>query len=143
MVGIAAVVATVLASRLAPERISAPWVRRTAVYSAALLAIYLGQELIEGALSAGHPAGLDILLTGAGWCVVPLAALLGAMAALVMRALEGIETILSPTPRHRRRPRAPLAEGRRRAAHRSLHGVSPLATGLASRPPPRAALTAT
>lgn len=60
--------------------------------SAGLLCIYAAQELLEGALATGHPAGVAGLVAGGGWVAVPLAIALGALVALTLRisrALDG------------------------------------------------------
>jgi hypothetical protein len=43
----------------------------------ALLAVYCAQELIEGALAPGHPAGLAGVFGGGGWIAIPLALAIG------------------------------------------------------------------
>ncbi|MCW3038964.1 MAG: hypothetical protein JWM31_869, partial [Solirubrobacterales bacterium] len=40
--------------------------------SATLLAVFSAQELLEGALSAGHAGGASALVAGGGWLAVPL-----------------------------------------------------------------------
>src|SRR6185312_7705531 len=51
--------------RASPTR--SPLVRRIAVFTAALLSIYVGQESLEGILAAGHPAGPAALFAHGGW----------------------------------------------------------------------------
>jgi hypothetical protein len=70
----------------------------------ALLAIYAGQELVEGAVAAGHPAGLAALAAGGGWWAIPLAAALGLAVALLTR---GADVALAAAAR-----RAPLPRSR-------------------------------
>ena len=53
--------------------------------SGALVTIYTGQELLEPAFSADHPAGLAGVLGHAGWTAVIFAFLLGAVVALAPR----------------------------------------------------------
>jgi hypothetical protein len=50
-----------------------------------LLSSYCVQELIEGSLSPGHPAGLAGLFGGSGWVAVPLGATIGLVVALLLR----------------------------------------------------------
>lgn len=57
----------------------------------ALLAIYTVQELLEGALAAGHPAGFEGLVGHGGWTAVPLALFVGAAIALGLRVAGAIE----------------------------------------------------
>ncbi len=54
----------------------------------ALLAIYTCQELVEGALSPGHPSGLPGLIEASGWTALPLAAAFGGLVALLLRGAE-------------------------------------------------------
>jgi hypothetical protein len=55
---VAALLGTVLCARLgAPLSRRSP-VARALIYSLAILAVYCSQELLEGALAAGHPPGL-------------------------------------------------------------------------------------
>ncbi len=51
----------------------------------ALVAIYAGQELLEGALASGHAAGLAGVFGGGGWWAIPAALLVGGMLALALR----------------------------------------------------------
>lgn len=74
----------------------------------ALLAIYSAQELAEGALASGHPAGLDALLDGNGWVAAPLALVI---AAVVARAVVGLRSARSfHVVRLRRELAAPVAD---------------------------------
>lgn len=137
---LAALAATLLLARFGGA------VRRRAplaplLYALALIAIYSGQELIEGAASAGHPGGAEALIGGAGWIAVPLALALGSLVALVMRALEGIESALAPAPAPTPLPAAPRSQGGPRPASRLTPLLAPLAFGLARRPPPAPAFT--
>lgn len=135
---LAALAATVLAARFGgggPDRRTGSGVLG---YGLALLAIYGGQELIEGALSAGHPDGLAALVANGGWLALPLAFVLGAIAAALVRTLEGVEAALAAHPRQPRLPTAPRSHGARRSLARLRPALRPLAFGLARRPPPPA-----
>jgi hypothetical protein len=57
--------------------------------SSALLGIYVGQELLEGALATGHPTGLAGVAGSGGWVAVPLAVALGALVALALKLARG------------------------------------------------------
>jgi len=71
----------------------------------ALLATYGGQELLEGALAPGHPAGLDALLAGGGWWALPLASAIGlAVAALLRVASAAVEAASRRQASPARRP---------------------------------------
>jgi hypothetical protein len=133
---VAALAATALASRFPARRAGGRTGSRLIAYGAALLAIYAGQELIEGALSSGHPDGVAAMLANGGWVALPLAFAIGAVAAAVVRALEGVESVLASAVRRGPRPLAPRSQGRQHAARRLTPLLAPLAFGLARRPPP-------
>ena len=137
---IAALAATALAARFPAPRERGHTSSRLLAYGAALLIIYGGQELIEGALSSGHPTGLAALLANGGWVALPLAFAFGAVAAAAIRGLEGVEAALASLSRRSPRPRSPRSQGARRAAERLTLLLTPLPFGLARRPPPAAAL---
>jgi hypothetical protein len=92
------------AGEAAPPRFVALWLGA----AVALVAIYSGQELIEGLLSSGHPAGLGALTAHGGLVVLPLAILLGGVVAL---GLRGASALLSAVARRarRRRPRSSVS----------------------------------
>lgn len=69
-----------------------------------LLAIYLLQELIEGALASGHPAGLAAILAGGGWWALPLAVVIGLLVALMLRGADAAIGLVA-SRRFVRRPR--------------------------------------
>ena len=103
-------------------------------YALAIAAIFCCQELLEGALLAGHATGIAAIFSAGGWAALPLAAIFGALAAIIDRGIEEIEFLVgasSPpeerTPIRVRSPGAPERLGRR---------LSPIALGLAQRPPP-------
>ena len=133
---LAAVLATLIRGTegATPER--TPLARRIAVFAGALLAIFVGQELLEG-LVAGHPAAPATVLSDGGWIAVPLAVAIGTLAALLARALEGVERAIAVI--HAERPlhaRAPAVRGRALPARGLSLTLAPLAFGLARRPPP-------
>jgi len=119
-----------------PER--APLGRRIALFAGALLAIYLGQESLEAMLAAGHPPLLESILAGGGWLALPLAIGIGALSALVASALERVEHAIAMVHIARGRFRAPSVRGRALPARALSLTFTPLAFGLARRPPPRA-----
>lgn len=134
--GLSALLATVIRGRYWRGHSQAPLLRRTPRFALALLAIFVTQESVEGLLAAGHAEGLAAVFAAGGWVVLPLALLLGTLAALVVRALEGIEVALAARRSTPRLPRAPRVRGRARVASPRLALHSPLAFGLARRPPP-------
>jgi hypothetical protein len=133
---LSAVLATVIRGTEGASPARVPLGRRVAVFSVALLAIYTGQETLEGLAAAGHPADL---LAGGGWIALPLALVIGALTALLARALEGIERAIAVIHAEQRtRSRPPAVHGRSLPARAALLASSPLAFGLARRPPPPA-----
>jgi hypothetical protein len=140
-VAVAALIASVVVPailRLAPALArDVSSTERAAGYAAALLAVYFAQELAEGALAAGHPAGLEGVLGATGWLALPLAMALGALAAFVRgwlyRAERQLAAVLAPRrlPRPQRRLEPAVGPPTRPAL--SLLG---LRFGLARRPPP-------
>jgi hypothetical protein len=59
--------------------------RMWASASAALLAIYALQELVEGELAPGHASGLAAVASHGGWLAVPAALVVGALVAVFLR----------------------------------------------------------
>jgi hypothetical protein len=60
-----------------------------------LLAAFSAQELVEGALSANHPAGLEAVFGHGGVIVFPLAAALGFLISLLVQGLGVAELHLA------------------------------------------------
>ena len=103
-------------------------------YALAIAAIFCCQELMEGVLFAGHATGLAAIFSAGGWAALPLAAIFGVLAALIDRGMEAIELLVAPSALQEehatlrvRLPDTPEHLGRR---------LSPIALGLAQRPPP-------
>jgi hypothetical protein len=67
---------------------AAPLGRRWIALALALLAVYVVQESLEGVLCAAHPGGIAALVGDGGWIVVPLAAAIGLLSALLLRGAE-------------------------------------------------------
>jgi hypothetical protein len=67
----------------------------------ALLAVYTGQELLEGFLATGHPGGLVGVFGEGGWCVLPLAPAVGGVLALALRGAHAAELVLAAVSRVR------------------------------------------
>jgi len=75
----------------APSVRSATFVRVRRLWpaaSAALLAIYVSQELLEGLLAPGHPSGWAGVVGSGGWLAVPLALAFGGVVALGLRVVR-------------------------------------------------------
>jgi hypothetical protein len=136
---LAALIATVIRGTEAAAPTRAPLARRIALFAGALLAIFAGQELFEGLVASGHPAGPAALVAHGGWIAVPLALAIGTLSALLARALEGVERAIAVVHAALRRTRRPPAvSGRALPARRRSLSFAPLAFGLARRPPPPA-----
>lgn len=107
--------------------------------SAALLAVFTGQELVEGWTSPGHPGGLTVLVGPGGWMVVPLALALGGVVTLLAGVVERAERTISRA-RWSRRPRGvswgPVERPRVLVEGTMLCASEPLARHLAGRGPP-------
>jgi hypothetical protein len=102
-----------------------------------LTGVYTGQELLEGAFAAGHPAGLDAIAAHGGLVAYPLAFALGAVVALTLR---GARALVAAAARRGRRTRPPRASWRpaRSPLRLDLPLPGALATGRAVRAPPLA-----
>jgi hypothetical protein len=136
---LAAALATLIRGTEGASHTRAPLGRRTAVFSGVLLAIFAGQESLEGFMTAGHPAGPGTLLSNGVWLALPLALAIGALAALLARALEVVERAIAVSHSVRRnRARPPAVRGRALPARGIRLASAPLAFGLARRPPPPA-----
>jgi hypothetical protein len=71
----------------------------------ALLAIFVVQESLEGALLGGHTAGLHGLLGHGGWSVAVFAPILGALIAFLLRGSDqALALAARRTPRPRLKP---------------------------------------
>ena len=144
VLALAAVLATVGAEALAPaarpagEPPGAAFARTAAHFAAALATIFCIQELTEGALAAGHPAGLAAVIAHGGWLFLPAAPAVGAVCALVCLALRGVDRALARITRKSRRApeRAPEPAGPRSAVQRRPLASLSLGFGFARRPPP-------
>jgi hypothetical protein len=103
--------------------------------SAALLAIFVCQELLEGALLTGHPAGLEGIFGWGGWWAIPASLCIG----LVLASLfHGARWVLHEVARrHVRRARTWTAAGaQRRPTVVLLAPPAPLLSGSSGRGPP-------
>jgi uncharacterized membrane protein len=103
--------------------------------SAALVAIFVCQELLEGAFLTGHPAGLQGIFGWGGWWAIPASLCIG----LVLAALfHGARWVLHEVAqRHARRARTWTAAGpQRRPAAVLLAPPAPLLSGSSGRGPP-------
>jgi hypothetical protein len=106
------------------------------VCAASLMAIYSGQEFLEGLLATGHPAGLAGIFGYGGWWAIPAALCVGLVLATL---LHGARWVLREVATRRARtlsapssPAATLA----RPAGLSVPRLAPLALGWCGRGPP-------
>jgi hypothetical protein len=102
----------------------------------ALVAIYIGQELLEGLLLAGHPAGWIGVFGYGGWWALPSAALVGlVLAALLHGALWALREVARLGARVRVAAREP-GPARIRPDGPLVLALDPLARGWSGRGPP-------
>jgi hypothetical protein len=133
LVAALAVLLAALVRGAGPWRPGRSWRVRWLAASAALLAVYTVQELVEGALSPGHPAGLAGVAGHGGWVAVVLALALGAVVAALLRGADAVLDRFAPAP-----PRRPRLRGPGAALPRAPLVVPvPVVVGLASPGAPR------
>lgn len=109
--------------------------RTWAATSAVLIAVYSGQELLEGVLAEGHPAGLGGIVGHAGWLALVLAVVFGAVIAWLLRgAHTAVIRAARGQPSGRRLGLAPT--GRHLSLRALGSSVAVLARNLAGRAPP-------
>jgi hypothetical protein len=108
-----------------------------AACSAALIAIFAGQEFLEGLFATGHPAGLAGIFGYGGWWAIPAAAAIGLVLAAI---LHGALCVLREVARYRLRRQSRFA-GRAVALPRPVDALllmrPPLVGGASGRGPPR------
>jgi hypothetical protein len=109
-----------------------------AATAAALIAIYAGQELIEGALSTGHPGGLEGVFAEGGWWSVPVSSCCGIAVALFVRGAAEAVALIARRSRSPARLRHPISVSPKPPEVR-LPRLSPLAAAAPGRAPPAAA----
>ena len=63
------------------------------VSSAALLAVYCGQELLEGVFASGHPGGATGVVQHGGILAVPISLAVGGAIALIVRVARAIQGV--------------------------------------------------
>ena len=137
LVGALIVAALILPSlRFDAARGASAAVLRPFVIALALVGLFVVQEGVEIALLGGGLGQLATVLA-ASWLLLPLSLLLGALGAALVEGLERAGARIARligTSRRRRPRRAPIA----RPASLSTRGrrTSPLAFGIARRPPP-------
>jgi hypothetical protein len=120
------------------QPLAARFQTRAGLYAAAIFTVFASQELIEGAFAAGHAAGLAGVFGSGGWLALPLALLAGAVAALTDRGVFAAERLIAAVAVRRRvRPERALTTAPRPCPPSLVPLAStPLAFGIARRPPP-------
>jgi hypothetical protein len=103
--------------------------------SACLVGIYVAQELLEGAVIAGHPALLAGVFGHGGWWAIPAALCVGLVLAAVF---QGTRWMLEVAVRYgtRRRLRTTHSAGQRRPSDVLIPRLAPLVAGWSGRGPP-------
>jgi hypothetical protein len=121
----------------APGRTAiAPPRSRALLYGFSIAAAFAVQESTEGLLFAGHASGLAAVFGGGGWTALPLALVFGGLCALLDGGLARLESLVAPATPAAVLPRAPRLRGAPVAQASPSLTSSPLAFGLARRPPP-------
>jgi hypothetical protein len=111
-----------------------PFLRLWATTGAGLVAIYSLQELLEGFLADGHPAGFAGIFGHGGWWAVPAAAAVSFVTVALLRVGRTLVRIASRSRRPARR--RPVIETFRPRAALLLTVGPPLAYAAAGRAPP-------
>ena len=110
----------------------------SALFAVALMGIFTVQELAEGTLATGHPAGAAAVLAGGGWLALPLAVAVGLVCAVTCLFLERAERVLGAPAGSSARPLWPAGTPAAPVvtSARAPLASAPLAFGLARRGPP-------
>lgn len=104
--------------------------------AACLVAMYSGQEFLEGLLATGHPAGMAGIFGYGGWWAIPAALCVGLVLAAI---LHGARWVLHEVAARRGRTApspASTAVALPRPAGIALPRLTPLALGWCGRGPP-------
>jgi hypothetical protein len=106
------------------------------VCAASLVAIYSGQELLEGLLATGHPAGMVGIFGYGGWWAIPAALCVGlVLAALLHGARWVLREVATRRARITHAPSSPTVELPHPGSI-SVPRLAPLALGWCGRGPP-------
>ena len=111
---------------------------RWVAFALAIFCVFAVQESLEGVFASGHASGFAAVFGDGAWWAMPFAALVGLLVALAERRLYCFERRVAIAVRTARtaRRRAPRSVLGLRARATVSAGLSPLAFGLARRPPP-------
>ena len=108
------------------------------ICAACLVVVYVTQELVEGVLLTGHPAGVAGVFGYGGWWSIPAAVAVGLVLAA---AFHGARRVLQAVAEHRARPRPAVARAPfvvRLQLQILPPAPAPLADGWSGRGPPSA-----
>jgi hypothetical protein len=103
----------------------------------ALVAVYAGQESLEGLLASGHPGGLTGIFGNGGWWAIPAAAAFGGGLSLLMRGGQRLVHAVAAARVRSARPALPRPlVFATQLASVALAPAAPLARRGAGRAPP-------
>ncbi len=106
------------------------------VCAASLVAIYSGQEFLEGLLATGHPAGLVGIFGYGGWWAIPAALCVGLVLATILHGARWVlREVATRSARTAPSPSSPPA-ALPHPAGISAPRLAPLALGWCDRGPP-------
>jgi hypothetical protein len=123
--------------RTSVSRLSISFATLWLACTACLVAIYIGQEFLEGVLATGHPSGWIGIFGYGGWWSIPAAVCIGLVLAAVYHAADWVLGEVSrhyavSVPVRRRRAQPPL-----RPVGHTRPRPAPVAGGWSLRGPPR------
>jgi hypothetical protein len=107
------------------------------VCAISLVALYVGQEFLEGMFATGHPAGLDGIFGYGGWWSVPAALLVGLVLAALFHAARWVIREVARRQARLRGVGARTLSSVRDPGAVSIPRLVPLADGWSGRGPPR------
>lgn len=106
------------------------------VSSACLVAIYIGQESLEGLFATGHPSGLAGIFGHGGWWAIPAAAAVGLVLAAVFHGARLVLHVVAERHSRSARPTGQPPAVVRRRRELWVPALVPLADGRSGRGPP-------
>lgn len=104
--------------------------------AATLVAIFAGQELLEGALATGHAPGLVGVFGYGGWWAIPVAGCLGLMLAAVFHGARWVTERVAARARGHCAHASAAQRSARPVPARQAGSRAPLASGWSDRGPP-------
>ena len=104
--------------------------------AAGLIALYTGQELLEGLLASGHPPGLMGVFGDGGWWAVPAALLVGGVLTLALRGARVAIRLVAALRATAQAPARRAPSVTRAPASLLLSPLRPMAAAAPGRAPP-------